>query len=89
MNPSKPRRAHANKSARQEWRAIWRRGPTIGKRVVCGARRRRDGRACKALSVPGKKRCKWHGGMSTGPITPEGIARVTANLHRAVRREPL
>jgi len=49
-------------------------------RVVCGARRRRDGQLCEALGVPGKKRCKWHGGLSTGPKTPEGRARVTANL---------
>jgi hypothetical protein len=49
-------------------------------RVPCGGRRRRDGQPCEALSVPGKRRCKWHGGFSTGPRTPEGIARVTANL---------
>jgi hypothetical protein len=36
-------------------------------RVPCGARRRRDGLPCQALSVPGKARCKWHGGCSTGP----------------------
>lgn len=38
-------------------------------RVTCGARRRRDGLPCQALSVPGKRRCKWHGGCSTGPKT--------------------
>jgi hypothetical protein len=31
-------------------------------RVICGARRRRDGEPCQGLSVPGKRRCKWHGG---------------------------
>jgi hypothetical protein len=49
-------------------------------RVPCGARRRRDGLPCQAKSEPGKRRCRWHGGCSTGPRTPEGIARVTANL---------
>ncbi len=49
-------------------------------RVPCGARRRRDGQPCEALSVPGKRRCKWHGGCSTGPRTPEGKARALANL---------
>ena len=49
-------------------------------RVPCGGKRRRDGLPCQALSVPGKRRCKWHGGCSTGPRTPEGLARVTANL---------
>lgn len=51
-------------------------------RVPCGAKRRRDGQPCQALSVPGKHRCKWHGGCSTGPKTPEGKARGLANLRR-------
>lgn len=55
------------------------------KRVPCGGRRRRDGQPCEALSVPGKRRCRWHGGMSTGPKTPEGKARVTMNLPRFAR----
>lgn len=55
------------------------------KRVPCGARRRRDGQPCDALSVPGKRRCRWHGGMSTGPKTSEGKAKVTRNLPRFAR----
>jgi hypothetical protein len=55
-------------------------------RVPCGARRRRDGQPCEALSVPGKRRCKWHGGCSTGPRTPEGKARALANLRTSPRR---
>jgi len=51
-------------------------------RVTCGARRRRDGLPCQALSVPGKRRCKWHGGASTGPRTEQGLARSTANLRQ-------
>ena len=51
-------------------------------RVVCGARRRRDGQPCQARSVPGKRRCKWHGGCSTGPRTAEGKAKVARNLPR-------
>lgn len=49
------------------------------RRVVCGARTR-TGRPCRAMSVPGKRRCKWHGGCSTGPRTIEGKARALANL---------
>ena len=66
-------------------------------RVRCGAKRRRDGQPCEALSVPGKRRCKWHGGCSTGPRTPEGRARALARLcganceecssHQKMRRE--
>jgi hypothetical protein len=54
----------------------------FGPRVICGGRRRRDGKPCAALSVPGKRRCRWHGGMSTGPKTPEGKAKVMRNLPR-------
>jgi hypothetical protein len=51
-------------------------------RVPCGARRRRDGLPCQALSAPGRRRCKWHGGLSTGPRSPEGRSRALANLQR-------
>ena len=53
-------------------------------RVICGAKRRRDGQPCQGLSVPGKRRCKWHGGASTGPKTGEGRARSIANLRQYV-----
>lgn len=51
-------------------------------RVTCGATRHRDGQPCQAKSEPGKKRCRFHGGRSTGPRTPEGKARALANLNR-------
>jgi hypothetical protein len=53
-----------------------------GMRVLCGGRRRRDGQPCQAKSVPGKRRCKWHGGCSTGPRTPEGRTKALVNLRR-------
>ena len=49
-------------------------------RVNCGARRRRDGLPCQALSVPGRLRCKWHGGASTGPRTNIGKSVALNNL---------
>ena len=49
-------------------------------RVQCGASKHRDGKPCRALSEPGKRRCKWHGGCSTGPRTEEGKAKALANL---------
>ena len=62
--------------------------PTGNKaRVICGAKRRRDGEPCQGLSVPGKLRCKWHGGASTGPKTDEGRARSLANLRQNRRRD--
>ncbi len=51
-------------------------------RVICGAKRRRDGQPCQGLSVPGKQRCKWHGGASTGPKTDEGRARSMMKLRQ-------
>ncbi len=57
-------------------------------RVICGARRRRDGQPCQGLSVPGKQRCKWHGGASTGPKTDAGWARSLANLRQYRKCEP-
>jgi hypothetical protein len=57
-----------------------------GARVVCGARRRRDGLPCTARTVPGKARCRWHGGASTGPRTSEGRVRSLANLKQFLSR---
>lgn len=51
-------------------------------RVICGAKRRRDGQPCQGLSIPGKRRCKWHGGASTGPRTHAGRERSLANLRQ-------
>ena len=49
-------------------------------RQECGALTRR-GMACKLKSEPGKARCRLHGGLSTGPKTEEGKARI-ANAQR-------
>ena len=42
----------------------------------CGARTR-TGMACKGPAMPNGK-CRMHGGASTGPRTPEGLARIRA-----------
>lgn len=73
FSPASHARAGANDSGMDEARKV---------RVTCGARRRRDGQPCEALSVPGKRRCKWHGGASTGPRSDEGRARSLANLRQ-------
>lgn len=41
----------------------------------CGAKNRR-GQPCAMTPEPDKKRCKFHGGRSTGPRTPEGRTRI-------------
>lgn len=45
-------------------------------RVICGAKTTRKGTPCRNKSEPGRKRCKYHGGRSTGPKTAEGRARI-------------
>jgi len=50
-------------------------------RVPCGARTRR-GTPCRANSEPGKRRCRFHGGRSTGPRTPEGKSRIAEAQRR-------
>lgn len=51
-------------------------------RPVCGAKTRAGG-TCQARAVPGKRRCRLHGGASTGPKTKEGRERIAeANRKR-------
>lgn len=70
--------AHA-KAAKRRARALAKR------RVLCGARIRK-GTPCRNRSEPGKQRCKFHGGKSTGARTPEGIERIRqAQKHRWAR----
>ncbi len=56
-------------------------------RVPCDARRRRDGLPCQALSVAGKRRCKWHSGASTGPKSDEARVPSLACLRQRVRQK--
>ena len=53
--------------------------------IRCGARTRR-GTACQKPSIKGKTRCRLHGGLSTGPRTAEGKARIAAAHYRHGRR---
>jgi hypothetical protein len=45
---------------------------TAPERPTCGAKTRRTGALCKRKPVPGKKRCRNHGGLNTGKRTPQG-----------------
>lgn len=44
-------------------------------RARCGARTGK-GTPCQCKVEPGRTRCRFHGGRSTGPKTPEGRARI-------------
>jgi hypothetical protein len=47
-------------------------------RQRCGARVRHRHGWCRRWPVPGKERCRLHGGASTGAVTAEGRARANA-----------
>ena len=46
---------------------------------TCGARSKRTGQPCQLTSVYSNGRCKFHGGLSTGPRTIEGKTRSSMN----------
>jgi hypothetical protein len=64
----------------------------------CGARIKRPWRdmpngttkyrqpTCQLRPMPGKTRCRFHGGKSTGPVTAEGMAAVVEGRRRWVER---
>lgn len=51
----------------------------------CEARTRK-GTACQKPPLRGKNRCRLHGGLSTGPKTPESRARIAAAHWKHGRR---
>ncbi len=55
-------------------------------RPRCGAKTKKDGQPCRCKVIPGKNRCKWHGGLSTGPRTPEGKERARQAVIRRWER---
>ncbi len=49
-----------------------------GGRILCArctAKSKRTSRQCKAPAMRGKSKCRFHGGLSTGPRTREGRNR--------------
>ncbi len=72
---------------------IFRSAPDQLQRVVprCQALSRRTKLQCGAASAKGKRVCKWHGGLSTGPKTAQGRQRcaeaktIHGNETRAIR----
>lgn len=57
---------------------------------TCGAKTRK-GTPCQAKMLytmkNGQRRCRNHGGLSTGPRTPEGKAKVLENLAKSPYRQ--
>ena len=44
---------------------------------LCGAKTR-SGKPCEKFPLAGKRRCRLHGGLSTGPKSAEGRAAISA-----------
>ena len=42
----------------------------------CNAKSKRSGECCKNFAMKDKNVCRFHGGKSKGPKTPEGKARI-------------
>ena len=53
--------------------------PSSLRGLTCGANKR-DGQTCRSTTLCANGRCKFHGGRSTGPRTPEGRAKALENL---------
>ena len=50
-------------------------------KATCKAVTRR-GTRCRCKPVPGSRRCRFHGGLSTGPKTEAGKEQARRNLER-------
>lgn len=79
-------RAHLKACAKARAAGLWEYGPGWPRfdlapffELRCGAKGKRTGRPCPHTAIYGNGRCKWHGGLSTGPKTPEGRAKAGRN----------
>jgi hypothetical protein len=61
-------------------------GPHGKDKQRCGARVRHRHGFCRKWPVPGKQRCRFHGGCSTGARTEEGKARALAAMRAGRQR---
>src|SRR5262249_60630607 len=55
--------------------------------VRCGARLSYGRGYCRAWALDGRRRCKWHGGKSTGPRTAAGMANTVEAMRRGRERK--
>lgn len=47
--------------------------------LACGAKGKRTGKPCALTTIYSNTRCKFHGGLSTGPTTAKGRAKSGRN----------
>lgn len=56
--------------------------------MTCGAKSKRTGQPCKSKVLYKNGRCKFHGGLSTGPTTQQGKQQSAANGKKGGRPTP-
>ena len=80
-------RLFTSRGASTGWTRTWRRRPGwqarkgTNRRPLCGAKTRK-GTPCRAVVVEGRAKCRLHGGLSTGPTSAEGRARIAESNRR-------
>jgi hypothetical protein len=84
---------HARGKTNYRFRHLHRKVPPMAKpgphgkdKQRCGARVRHRHGFCRMWPVPGKERCRFHGGLSTGALTDEGKARSLAAMRAGRQR---
>lgn len=78
-----------NDQAREIWKTLYAEDPLpeICLDMVCGAKTK-AGRPCRRKDIYANGRCKFHGGLSTGPKTSGGKQRSSMNLPWRKKRSP-
>ena len=51
----------------------------VSKIICCGAKAKSTGRPCRIKDIYANGRCKYHGGLSTGPKTEAGKKKSAGN----------
>ena len=59
--------------------------PEVLRGLTCGAKTRK-GTPCKRKDLYSSGRCKFHGGMSTGPTTEAGKKKVAENGRKSTKK---
>ena len=59
------------------------------KNRTCGANAKRSCKPCRMKPLPGRARCKFHGGKSTGPKSLEGKIKALSGLVQYRKRPDL
>jgi hypothetical protein len=79
----------SKRTRRQHCDARTRRNMAAAERALREGRRPsflRSAGYCRNWALPGSKRCRLHGGWSSGPTTPEGMARTVAAMQTGRQR---